>query len=137
MTGKSHCELRIASPIADFSHHVKNGSKDISFYLVRREDAETQRISFKEKTLCPCASAPLDQGWIAQDHSGGMASQPARTFTTAGCGCLSQSNQLYAIMRPATTMLAQSTSDTAPAIRALFGRTGSRSHAATRRKTPE
>ena len=38
-----------------------------------------------------------------------------------GCGCRSQSNQLYAIMRPEKMMPIHRTSDTAPAIRAALG----------------
>src|SRR6185295_2438250 len=70
-------------------------------------------------------------------HQSGLTTQPARALTIGRCGCLSQSNQLYAIIRPATTMIAQSTSDLAPALLAARGGTGSRSHSAMRRSIVE
>ena len=51
--------------------------------------------------------------------------QPASTLTIAGCGCLPQSNQSYAIMRPDMIMRAHNTRASAPAILARRGGTGS------------
>src|SRR5262245_46331776 len=74
-----------------------------------------------------------------QVHHGapsGGTTHPATALTMRGCGCLSQSNQLYAMNRPQTTMIVQRTSDRAPARRTARGGTGSVSHSSMRRSTP-
>src|SRR5216684_2380457 len=60
--------------------------------------------------------------------------QPAARVIIARCG-LSQSNQLYAIIRPAMTMPAHTTKDRPAATLALLGGTGCKSHSANLRYT--
>src|SRR6266513_2970823 len=65
---------------------------------------------------------------------GDYRTQPANRSTTAGSG-LSQSNQLYAIIRPEKMIATQRASDAAPAIFAARG-VAVASHSARRRYMP-
>src|SRR5262245_13351046 len=63
--------------------------------------------------------APLEER--QHQYTEGAATQLVRKLMMAGCGCRSQSNQLYAIIRPQNTMAIHSASEVAPAIRIAFG----------------
>src|SRR5258708_1547958 len=81
--------------------------------------------------------APLKEWQQIHSCAYSVGTQLVRKLMIAGCGCLSQSNQLYAIILPEKTMPIHRTSESAPATLAALGGMASASHLATLGKTRE
>src|SRR6266403_427814 len=131
ITGKSQLELRIVPPSPEFSHHVKKGSRDIAGNLL--DEGFTRSFVPRPhafSVFCLACRSGAEAGYRESVR------QPAARMIIARCG-LSQSNQLYAIIRPAMTMPAHTAKDRPAATLALLGGTGCKSHSATLRYTVE